>query len=58
MHDSACMPGNLRGIIRTMVGNDMNGKEIGRIIYGEQATYCGSDYASFIVSRDYDHETG
>ena len=58
MHDGARVPGILRGSIGTMVGNDMNGKEMGRILYGEQATDCGCDYASFIVSGDYDHETG
>ena len=41
-----------------MVSNDMNGKEMRRIIYGEQAADSGSDYARLIVSRNKDRETG
>jgi ribosomal protein S6E (S10) len=58
MHDSTCMPGNLSGIIRTMIGKDMNGKEMGGVIYGMQAVYGGSDDSDFVMGRDYDQETG
>jgi hypothetical protein len=39
-----------------MVSNDMNRKEIDRILYGQQANYRSFDDTRFIVGWNNDHE--
>ncbi len=58
IYAGTCMPGSLRGVIRTMIGEYIDWKEVWRIVDGLQTVYSGSDNVDFIVGWNYDHEPG